>query len=105
MKVYLLKTEEEIPVYKIGFTKRPIEKRIKELKTGNSKDIKVVSIFESRWASKIEATFHHLFKHKRINGEWYEMTQEKVDRFIQDCESIHESFELLERNNFNNYNF
>ena len=44
-------------LYKIGMTKRSVEKRLKELKTGNAADLAIVNIFESKWASKIEANF------------------------------------------------
>lgn len=99
IKVYLLKTEGENPKYKIGFTRREISKRIKELKTGNDKEITLVSYFESRWGTKIESTLHHILKLKNVSGEWYELDDIMVKNFILECKSIHDSYELLERTN------
>lgn len=98
IKVYLLKTEEEIPRYKIGFTRREIYKRIKELKTGNDKEITLVSYFESRWGTKIESTLHHLLKSNNVSGEWYQLDDKMIKNFIIECKSIHDSYEFLEEN-------
>lgn len=99
IKVYLLKTEEENPKYKIGFTRRDISKRIKELKTGNSMEIALVSYFESRWGTKIESTLHHILKINHVSGEWYELDDKIINNFADECKSIHDSYELLEKCN------
>ena len=56
-------------LYKIGYTRRPIEKRIKELKTGNAADFYIVDSFQSKWGTKIESILHRSLKAKKINGE------------------------------------
>ena len=102
IKVYLLKTEGEYPRYKIGITRREISKRIKELKTGNDKEITLVSFFESKWGTKIESTLHHILKQKNVSGEWFELDDSVVRNFIKECQSIHDSYEFLEKNNILN---
>ena len=55
-------------LYKIGYTKRDIEKRIKEFKTGNASSFYLIDSFQSKWGTKIEARLHKLFKHKKVSG-------------------------------------
>jgi hypothetical protein len=98
IKVYLLKTEEEIPRYKIGITRRSISQRIKELKTGNDKEITLVSYFESIWGTKIESTLHYLLKQNNISGEWYELDDKMVKNFLFECKSIHDSYDFIDKN-------
>ena len=76
MKVYLLVNEEE--KYKIGFTNRDINKRIKELQVGSSSEMRVVHEYESDYARQIETVLHRLYKSKRISGEWFQLTNDIV---------------------------
>lgn len=98
--VYLLKCDfgDEV-LYKIGFTKRAVASRVKELKTGNANDIKIISIFTSEWAIKIESTLHRLYSSKRIDGEWFELNTKDADAFMQNCQTHHDNFELLSTEN------
>ncbi len=98
--LYLLKCDfgDEV-LYKIGFTKRSVESRIKELKTGNANEIKIVSVFQSKWAIKIESTMHRLHSSKRINGEWFELTPGDVKSFMDNCQTHHDNLELISATN------
>jgi hypothetical protein len=98
-KVYLIKTQDDITRYKIGYTKRSVEKRIKEFKTGNSNDFQIVSVFESNWATKIEANLHVRFKSKNIGGEWFSLSEQEVVNFYTECQKLHDIFDLLSKNN------
>ena len=54
-KVYLVSSEiNNKKLYKIGYTRREIQDRIREFKTGNASNFEVVSYFESKWGTKIQ---------------------------------------------------
>lgn len=96
-KVYLISSSDKH--YKIGYTKREVKNRLKELKTGNSQNLEVVSIFESKWGNKIETFLHKRFKTKKIDGEWFELSDDDVNNFIKLCVSHHEALEILNSQN------
>jgi hypothetical protein len=58
--VYLISAEISGSKFKIGYTRRSIDKRIKEFKTGNAS--LRYRIFKSKWCTKIESRLHKLFK-------------------------------------------
>lgn len=98
--VYLICSEfEGRKLYKIGYTRRPIEKRIKEIKTGNGSDIYLVESFSSKWGTKIEAQLHKQFKLKKVNGEWFDLSNEDVESFFRRCKTSHDMLELITREN------
>lgn len=97
--VYLIASGVDEKQYKIGYTKRPVEERIKEFKTGNSNDLEIISIFESKWAVKIESYLHRLFKSKRIKGEWFNLSNDDIKSFHECCEKTHNNIELLATKN------
>ncbi len=85
--------------YKIGFTRRNVNDRIRELKTGNSEEIQLISEYSSDWGTKIEAALHRKYKKKKINREWFELNEYEVENFLLDCHKIHEGLEYLSREN------
>jgi hypothetical protein len=101
MKIYLISAYlNGETLYKIGITHRDVEKRLKELKTGNAAELKIVEVFESKWATKIEINFHVSLASKNIGGgEWFVLTNDDVDNFICKCKMLHENFELLFKTN------
>lgn len=86
-------------LHKIGFTKRTPEKRIKEFKTGNASEIYLVDSFESKWGTKIEAMLHRIYRTKKINGEWFDLTEEDVEMFKKHCVSIDSNLKLITEQN------
>ncbi len=100
MKIYLISSylNGEI-LYKIGITKRNVEKRLKELKTGNPAELSIVEVFESKWGSKIETNLHQRYKILNISREWFCLTENDVKEFINNCQKIHDIFEHLEKTN------
>ena len=61
--VYLICAEiDNKKLYKIGYTKREPEQRIKEFKTGNASQFYIIETFQSNWGTKIEAQIHKYFK-------------------------------------------
>lgn len=101
IKVYLISTNGDDKRYKIGYTKRKVEQRVKEFKTGNSNEFEIISVFESKWASKIEAALHKRFGSTKIEGEWFYLDDVVVEEFTYECQKLHNIFELL--NNQNTY--
>lgn len=94
--VYLVCAEiGEERLYKIGYTKRPIEKRIKELKTGNAAEFYIVDSFKSKWGTKIEALLHRNYKSKKVNGEWFLLNELDIKEFNSKCSEIHSNLELV----------
>lgn len=93
-KIYLI---HEWPTdhYKIGFTKGTVEKRLKTLQTGNPNELTVVAYFESEYARLIESTFHRLNKHRRISGEWFDLSPQFVHNFINECANTENNFKML----------
>lgn len=95
--VYLLKIPEK-SIYKIGVSK-DVEKRIKQLQTGNCEQITLVHKFKSNYPYKIESVLHGMYKFKRIEGEWYDMSAKEVENFIEQCEMYERNFSTLKTHN------
>lgn len=99
MFVYVLSAEiNNKKSYKIGYTRRQVEDRIREFKTGNASDFIVVYKFESNWSSKIEAILHRKFSDKKINGEWFDLTSDDLIEIYKCCNLHHKNFEALLNN-------
>jgi ABC-type iron transport system FetAB ATPase subunit len=96
MKVYLLVNGEG--KFKIGFTERTTEKRIKELQTGSHSEMHVLQEYESNNARQIETILHRFLRSKRISGEWFELTNEEVFDFKNRCKKIDENLTYLKEN-------
>ena len=81
---------------KIGVTEREVDKRIKEHQTGNARE--VFSIYEKHvpFMSKMETHLHHNFSTERINGEWFDLTEQRVQSevipFIEKLSKEQEAF-------------
>lgn len=84
-------------LYKIGYTRRPIEKRIKELKTGNAADFYIIDSFQSKWGTKIESILHRNLSSKKVNGEWFLLDDSDIKSFSKRCNEIHYNLELVSK--------
>ena len=97
INIYLISSDTNgKKLYKIGITKRSILERMKEFKTGNAAELIIVDSFVSKWARKIEASFHRSLKSKKVSGEWFDLEEEDIASFKQRCETMHENFEIIE---------
>jgi hypothetical protein len=81
--VYLLREKDfltgEIGRYlKIGLTERDVPDRVKEHQTGNARE--VISVYEKHvpLMSAMENHLHHVFSSDRINGEWFDLDDDRV---------------------------
>jgi hypothetical protein len=98
--IYLISSEiNGHKLHKIGYTRRTIEKRIREFKTGNASDIYIVDSFQSEWGTKIEAQLHKIYKSKKVGGEWFELNEEDVSLFKEHCQRIHRNLEIISTQN------
>lgn len=100
-KIYLISTFfEGRTLYKIGYTKRKVEDRIKEFRTGNCSEFDIVKVFEPKdYCVTIENALHKHFHSKKINGEWFDLSEEDVRSFENICKDKYEMFKMLNDQN------
>ena len=95
MKVYMIMNDEGF--YKIGFTTRTTNKRIKELLTGSSSGMIIIHEYESNNARQIESSLHNLYKSYKIQGEWFSLSNEIVSQFLSKCKVIDTAFQIVNK--------
>jgi hypothetical protein len=86
--VYLIKCGE---FYKIGKTTN-LEKRIKQLTTGNPYPLVLVNSIYSLDIDSLEKSFHSYYRQKRIIGEWFKLNFEEVLEFTNVASMAEMSF-------------
>lgn len=98
--VYLISSEdiEGNVVYKIGISSNP-EKRLKQLQTGNSNILKIIKIFKTNYASKVEAYIHKLYCENNVLNEWFVLGNDDIDGFLGLCEKINKIYVILHNQN------
>lgn len=92
--VYLLKVSNE-GIYKIGVSKN-VEKRVKQLQTGNPEEIEIIKKFLSKYPYKVESVLHRRYNYKLAHGECFYLEQKDIDNFEEDCLISETNFEILE---------
>jgi len=87
--------------HKIGITKNSVEKRLKQLQTGNSNIIRLLQAYESPNYKKVEQWLHSRFSTKKTeaNNEWFNLTDEDVLGFQSICKKLDETIQLLLKEN------
>lgn len=90
--------------HKIGISKNPPEKRLKQLQTGNSNQISILNHYESKNYKKVEKWLHSRYSTKKTlaDNEWFNLTNEDVLGFLGECKKAEEIFDLLKDNPFFN---
>lgn len=76
MKTYLMQSGDK---YKIGQAKSPIARR-KQLQTGSSEKIEVVSYCDESLVS--EKQLHELYSSDRDEGEWFNLSEDDVSNIL-----------------------
>lgn len=100
MIIYLISSElNNNTLYKIGITKNNVNKRLKQLKTGNPGTLTVIHTFESQYATKIEKHFHKSKAASNVGGEWFNLSEQDISNFIPQCKQIHNNLLLLSKHN------
>lgn len=84
--------------YKIGITKKPLEERIMQLQTGNPNKIEAVVCFETKHNYRMEVAVHAYYRLKRVDGEWFQLTEEDLSNFKSVCQKIESDLTFLKKN-------
>ncbi len=90
--IYLLQSDNGH--YKIGVSKNPM-KRLKQLQTGNSDKIRLISFYETENAFLLERSLKNRYNIYRVNGEWFNLPLEEEIIFIDNCKNLDENLRLL----------
>ena len=93
--VYLIQSLEE-GYYKIGVSKNP-KKRIKQLQTGNSSELKLIETYPSEYANKIEISLHGILSHNKKEGEWFDLSLDDELSFTVKCKQIEKNIVILKK--------
>lgn len=77
---------------KVGYSGDP-EVRLKKLQTGNPEPLQVHYSFpvDPAHAFKLEQHFHRQYNHRRVKGEWFDMSVPEVIGLLQHHEIMMES--------------
>jgi len=94
--IYLIQSQED-GYYKIGVSKHP-KKRVKQLQTGNSSELKLVESFHTEHAHKIERALQRRYSYLKKEGEWFDLSIKEDCSFLSDCKQIEESINILKKN-------
>jgi hypothetical protein len=100
--VYLICDAISIPErYKIGITKKDVKARIKQLSTGSSSELTLLKVYESENYRRIETILHRTYKPYSTDGgkEWFELPDDKVISFADDCVKIDYNIKLMLKEN------
>ena len=99
--IYLIKSQkDDLEYYKIGFTKKEPNLRLKQLQTGNPLRLELVSCFETKYYTMMETTIHRIYEleRERSDGEWFNLSKEHVKDFLNLCEKLEHNFDFLKEN-------
>lgn len=97
--VYLIQSLEN-GYFKIGISKNP-NKRLKQLQTGNSSELKLIDKYPTKHANIIEKSLQNYFSYSKKVGEWFEIKLIESFSFHEKCKKIEENIILLEKNGNN----
>ena len=98
--VYLLGDSGQDNMYKIGVTRGKIEKRIKQLQTGNGNEIYLVDSYETNYPFFIEHWLHMKFFPQQKLNEWFILNKNDVFNFKKNCHLVEENIKVLQDNPF-----
>lgn len=99
--VYLIGEIGNEGKYKIGSTRaKSVEKRLKQLQTGNSSLLYIKDSFETEHPFKLEKMLHNHFGDKAIIGEWFELSEADTEAFRGICEEKMRVINSLKDNPF-----
>lgn len=93
--LYIIRNLETNQI-KIGRSKN-VEKRLTQLQTANSSKLCVLFKFETEYSSKLESFLHSFFKHKNINGEWFDIDYKDLDKVEYLCNVMNNNYMFLDK--------
>lgn len=98
--VYLLGDSGQDNTFKIGVTRGSVEKRIRQLQTGNGEEIYLVNFYETDYPFFIERLMHDKFYPKQKRNEWFNLDVEDVVKFRDHCKAFEDTASSLKDNPF-----
>ena len=99
--VYLIGEMDNKGRYKIGSTKaKDVNKRLKQLQTGNSSELFIKESYETEHPFKLEKMLHNHFKSSNLIGEWFELSESDTEAFRKVCEEKENIIACLKDNPF-----
>ncbi len=99
--VYLIGEIGKEGRYKIGSTKaKNVNKRLKQLQTGNSSELFIKESYETEHPFKLEKMLHNHFKSSNLIGEWFELSESDTEAFKGVCEEKEKIISSLKDNPF-----
>lgn len=99
--VYLIGEMDNKGRYKIGSTKaKDVNKRLKQLQTGNSSELLIKESYETEHPFKLEKMLHNHFKSSNLIGEWFELSESDTEAFKRVCEEKEKIISSLKDNPF-----
>ena len=99
--VYLIGEMDNKGRYKIGSTKaKDVNKRLKQLQTGNSSELFIKESYETEHPFKLEKMLHNHFKSSNLIGEWFELSENDTEAFRKVCEEKEKIISSLKNNPF-----
>jgi hypothetical protein len=73
---------------KIGKTNN-VEKRIKQIQTGNANKVILVRMYETEKVSLVEQALHDKFRRFKLRGEWFTgFSVDRIDEIMQDEKAL-----------------
>lgn len=98
--VYLIGDSGQDNTFKIGVTRGNIEKRIKQLQTGNGEEIYLINYYETEYPFFIERLLHTKLYPKQKRNEWFNLENNDIVNFKLYCEEIENQAYALKDNPF-----
>ena len=105
--IYLIEDIDN-STYKIGRTKLNPLRRLKQLQTGNSTKLELLSFYESKYPCRLENLLHNKFKihnveyvdnfKKNAKSEWYYLNRDQVSSFLKTCEFLENMIDAMKDN-------
>jgi len=92
--VYFVKDNSD--QVKIGYTKRNVKDRVKEL---NSPNLILILEYETKYPTQLEKALHFRFKKHNIEREWFQLDDYKVDELKEICKIIDKGVTTIKENN------
>lgn len=92
--VYLIESYNT-QFYKIGVSKNHPNKRVKQLATGNADELRLITYYQTENYRKLEKWLHRKFDALRLEGEWFNLTDEDIINFNDICNQADNTIKLL----------
>lgn len=81
--VYIVRSLDR---YKIGLSSnlRTLKRRLDEMNTLNAYGIEQIMLIQTRRPESVEKKLHTQFNDRRVNGEWFELTEDDLNSIQTD---------------------